>query len=317
MTVSLSINCERKMLIVGATGYAGSACADTFHKLGWDVDGFSRVGGETPGGLQILAGDETNTFSALLKKLSPDVVIVAAGIPDLDLCECAPQLSQRSNVLLLSEWIADIRIICPSSLVVLLSSIYVFGEYCPSEGFCETDVPYPVSVYGHHKLQAEQLLQASGLRHLIVRLPWLIGNVMHTSDPIRQICVRLMKGQAMVDEGLRFPTDVKWVGESIALLVSAGTEGIVHLSAANSGSRFDLIESLLSRCLPMLQNNLQSDQLSPKPPPALRAPRPKFLKLYSTRSEVQNLQACSPWQHIIERYAVRFMQEFKSETGDC
>ena len=294
---------EMRICVAGASGYVGSACADVFAAVGWQVSGFSRRGGTTPGGLEVAACADGNELKELLRQTYPEVLLVASGIADLDACERNSALGQQSNVGALAEWIGDIRSVCPSVLVVLLSSIYVFGDHCPPEGFCETDAPYPLSVYGRQKLQAEQMLKATELRHLIVRLPWLIGNVMHPSDPVRQLWVRFLGGQTAVDDGLRFPTDVHWVAQSLCGLIRGGVEGVVHLSAAEPGSRYELMAYLLGHCATAPATPLLRKSSSEWLPEDGRAPRPEYLKLGTCRPEVRGLPACPSWQQLADRYA--------------
>ncbi|MET7014123.1 sugar nucleotide-binding protein [Uliginosibacterium flavum] len=292
-----------RVCVAGASGYAGSACADAFAAAGWQVSGFSRRGGATPGGLPVMACADGRAFHDLLQRTPPDVLLVATGIAELDACERDPALSQQANVDTLDEWIATVRTVCPSVRVVLLSSIYVFGEQCPPAGFCESDAPQPLSVYGRHKWQAEQRLQASGLRHLIVRLPWLIGNTAHPADPVRQLWRKFQQGESAVDDGLRFPTDARWVAHSLAGLMCAGVEGVVHLSAVGAGSRFDLMAGLLAHCTPAPVSSLRRQPALAGPAANGRAPRPEYLRLGTCRPEVRDLPACPSWQQLAERYA--------------
>lgn len=291
-----------RICVAGASGYAGSACADAFSATGWQVIGFSRRGGATPGGLLVMACADGRAFHELLQRTLPDVLLVATGLAELDACERDPVLSQQANLDPLNEWIATVQTVCPSTRIVLLSSIYVFGEQCPPEGFCESDAPRPLSVYGRHKLQAEQRLQVSGLRHLIVRLPWLIGNTAHPADPVCHLWRKFQQGESAVDDGVRFPTDVHWVARSLAGLLCAGVEGVVHLSAAGAGSRFDLMTRLLAHCFPASVSFLRRQPASAGLVANGRALRPEYLRLGTCRPEVWNLPACPPWQLLAERY---------------
>lgn len=292
--------------VAGASGYAGSACADAFSAAGWKVSGFSRRGGVTPGGLPVIACADVEAFHDLLQRTAPNVLIVATGIAELDICEQDPKLSHQANVDALYKWIATVQTVCPSVQVVLLSTIYVFGNQCPPAGFCESDPPQPLSVYGRHKWQAEQILRASGLRHLVVRLPWLIGNAAHHADPVRQIWRNFQQGESAVDCGVRFPTDVCWAAHSLVGLICAGVEGTVHLSAARAGSRFDLMVSMLAHCSPAMVSSLRCKPALAGQAANGRAPRPVYLRLGTCRFEVQDLPACPSWQQLAERYMYSF-----------
>lgn len=302
--------------VAGASGFAGSACAEIFVAQGWQVTGFSRRGGTTPGGLPVEACSDDKAFEDLLQRTRPDLLLVASGVADLEACERDPLLSQQANIEILSGWLANVRKICPATQVVLLSSIYVFGEDCPPQGFCETDLPAPLSVYGLHKLRAERMLQTSGLDHLIVRLPWLIGNPAHSSDPVRRLWRAFREGETAVDDGLRFPTDVRWVAQSVATLIREGVKGVVHLSAAEPGSRFDLMAHLLGGGTPRHAPVLRRESSSAGQPTERRAPRPDYLKLGTIRSEVQALQACPPWQQVSDRYAGSLLRQLLVDVSD-
>lgn len=302
---------EMRICVAGASGYAGSACADVFVAEGWRVSGFSRRGGTTPGGMQVTACADRNGFQELLRQTKPDVLLVASGIADLDTCEREPTLSLQSNVGALVEWISDIRSVCPSVLVVLLSSIYVFGDHCPPEGFCETDAPLPLSVYGSHKLQAEHVLQAAGVRHLIVRLPWLIGNVAHKADPIKALIIKSLHDVTTIDNSLRFPTDVYWVARRLNELIVHGAEGVVHLSSSTSASRYEIMQYLFSRYCKVCSGHLLAKKNGDDVGDFLVATRPKFIRLAAKREESQG--GHPSWQLVVECYAAIFNVQVDSK----
>src|SRR3546814_4511101 len=59
--------------------------------------------------------------------------------------------------------------------LVYYSTDYVF-DGSKTSPYVETDEPSPQSVYGRSKLAGEQMIQAVGLPHLILRTSWVYGS---------------------------------------------------------------------------------------------------------------------------------------------
>lgn len=230
----------------------------------------------------------------------PRALIVAAGIASPDACERDPDSSRRANLDLIGEILGVVGSLPTRPPIVLVSSIYVFGGECPPEGYSEADPPRPLSVYGRHKLAAEQSLRAASAEHLIVRLPWVIGNVGHPADPVVALLRGLSRGQTAMDDGVRYPTDARWIGEVVAHLLRVGATGVVHLSSSEAVSRHGLMTALLARCGVKIDLTHAPPAVSTLRSPV--APRPAHLRLRSLRTELRDVPGCTGWHQLLDRY---------------
>jgi len=101
-----------------------------------------------------------------------DTVINAAAVCDFDACEKDPVGSGRVN----RDAPLDLARRCAphNTLFVQYSSDYVFGG-TEDKLLTESDVPAPLSVYGHQKAKLEKLIPELCPQSLILRVSWLYG----------------------------------------------------------------------------------------------------------------------------------------------
>jgi len=109
----------------------------------------------------------------IFHKFKPDYVIHAAAIADTGLCERNPKLSNEVNIL------GSINVAKACSLtkskLVYLSSDQIFNGNFESGPYNENHIPAPNTVYGNHKLKAEDQLKEIVDELWILRLTWLFG----------------------------------------------------------------------------------------------------------------------------------------------
>jgi dTDP-4-dehydrorhamnose reductase len=154
-----------KILLLGKNG-----------QVGWELQGSLAPLGElvacdfdTGGGLQA-DFSQPESLVALLDHVVPDVVVNAAAHTAVDKAESEPELARAINALgpgvLARE--AKRRDIC----LVHYSTDYVF-DGSGSSARSEDAATGPLSVYGRTKLEAEELIRASGCHHAILRTSWV------------------------------------------------------------------------------------------------------------------------------------------------
>lgn len=118
--------------------------------------------------LDITNKDQVKNFVADIK---PNIIINAAAMTNVDLCESERELCWKLNVDAVKHLIIASRIV--NAKVVHYSTDYVFdGKNGP---YTEEDIPSPVSFYGRSKLASENALISSGIRHIIIRTMVLYG----------------------------------------------------------------------------------------------------------------------------------------------
>jgi len=137
-----------KVLVTGCTGYVGKMLIKYFNEqdetFGTSIDC-------VPDSRHFKCDlCDTEAVKALCSKLHPDIVIHAAGIKDIGLCEESPELASKINTL---TTINIARIFGETSFIIYISTDYVFsglgGQYK------EYDKPDPATQYGRSKLAGE------------------------------------------------------------------------------------------------------------------------------------------------------------------
>lgn len=141
-----------RLLITGASGLLGSKLVKLAIDSGHEVHSLYLKHSLPEGHPQRLdITDQAAVEKTLADKL-PEVVIHAASVTDLDLCEQNPELAYRVNATATSFLAEACRNV--KSLLIYVSTDYVFdGE---QGNYSEHDQPNPVNVYGKSKFLGEQ-----------------------------------------------------------------------------------------------------------------------------------------------------------------
>jgi UDP-glucose 4-epimerase len=166
----------KSLLITGVSGFLGRYIAQHFSELGWAVIGIDNVAPENAP-LPLLSSYYSlklpNTaLNDLIRKHAPEVCIHCAGSASVGQSVTDPVRDFYASTVLTFEVLNALRLDAPKCRFILLSSAAVYGnpEALP---IAENHPPAPISPYGFHKWQCEQLcrefaevygLQTAGLR---------------------------------------------------------------------------------------------------------------------------------------------------------
>lgn len=140
------------VLLTGASGYLGSAIGATLSRKGVVYD-------TLPGRLEQLPAYSLPDYQT---------VIHAAGAPRNRGPAAAEQANHIGTQRLLAALTGDPRLL-------FISSRLVYGHR-PRHTCTEDDLAQPTEFCGWSKLAAEQAIRDSGLRHVMLRVPGLIGD---------------------------------------------------------------------------------------------------------------------------------------------
>ncbi|MFG2760498.1 NAD-dependent epimerase/dehydratase family protein [Streptomyces wuyuanensis] len=173
-----------------------------------------------------------------LEGAHPGVTVLAAGVPRHPLPDSAHARERR----LVSDTIR--HCLDRGRQLVFFSTVSMYGA--PGCRGREDDRVVPTLRYGHHKLGLETLVRDSGVRHLILRLGYVLG----AGEPgyrLLSVLVRhLRAGQVTVQQGAR--RDMLHVDEFAAvldLLLRAGVTGeTVNVASGDCAEITDILDHL-------------------------------------------------------------------------
>jgi dTDP-4-dehydrorhamnose reductase len=223
-----------KIVLLGPDGQVGWELRRALSPLG-DLTILGRVGadGETCGDLS-----HPESLAASLRRLRPDVVVNAGAHTAVDKAESEPELARTVNALAPG---AIAQVMAESGGWLLhYSTDYVF-DGSGDQPRDESSATGPLSVYGRTKLDGEDLIRASGCRHLILRTSWVHaargGNFARTMLRLAADRERL----TVIDDQVGAPTGADLLADIAAhairrAAIDATVSGTYHAVAAGETS---------------------------------------------------------------------------------
>ena len=205
-----------KILLFGCNG-----------QVGWELQRALEVLGELVAvdlDSKNVAADFTQpaALADTVRAMRPDVIVNAAAHTAVDKAESEPALARTINAeapgVLAREAAAS------HAWLVHYSTDYVFdgSGVLP---WREDDPTGPLNVYGHTKLEGEELVRASGCRHLIFRTSWVYsargGNFARTMLKLGADRDHM----TVVDDQFGAPTSAELLADVTAHAVRAVTRG--------------------------------------------------------------------------------------------
>jgi dTDP-4-dehydrorhamnose reductase len=220
-----------KLLLLGCTGQVGWELQRALQPLG----AVTALDFNTTPRADFTQVEE---LAALVRSERPEVIVNAAAHTAVDKAESEPDLARLINALAPGRLAAEAAAI--GALLVHYSTDYVFdgsGNQPRSE-----DAPTgPLSVYGRTKLEGEDLIRASGCRHLILRTSWVYaargGNFARTMLKLAAERERL----TVIDDQIGAPTGADLLADITAHAIRAvsvqpALGGTYHAVAAGQTS---------------------------------------------------------------------------------
>ena len=227
-----------KIVLLGPDGQVGWELRRSLAPLG-EVLALPRSVASDPS----LCGDLTQAerLADTLRALRPDVVVNAAAYTAVDKAESEPELAQRINALApgaIAQVMAEL-----GGWLLHYSTDYVF-DGSGDQPRDEAAATGPLSVYGQSKLAGEDLIRASGCRHLILRTSWVHaargGNFARTMLKLaaERDSLRVIADQVGAPTGADLLADI---GAHVLRRASAdaSVSGTYHATAGGEVSWFD------------------------------------------------------------------------------
>lgn len=230
----------KKIFISGGEGFIGSYLK-RFFSGGYGVSaGFlenKRLERQDAHGIKNVMLDITDKKAAdeVLNEHNPDIIIHAAGIKNVQLCEENKKLAYAVNVLgtrNMAEIAAD-----NGAFFVYLSTDYVFDG---NKGmYKETDTPEPWTYYGVTKLQGEKEVIKSKAHHAICRSS---GVYNHAGRNVANFIIDELKNkreQEYYTDVFNSPTYLADLANMLKAILDKKKKGIFNLAGSERISRYE------------------------------------------------------------------------------
>jgi dTDP-4-dehydrorhamnose reductase len=202
----------------------------------------------------------------LVRSARPNLIVNAAAMTAVDLCEGQPELAMAVNAVavgVLAELAAE-----QGAHLTTISTDYVFDgtKHGP---YVESDPVNPLSVYGRSKLEGERL---AGSDSTIVRTSWVCSR---TVPNMLLTVLRLLEGATtlrFVDDQFGCPTFAGDLAAMVARLSVDRVTGPVHVTNQGSVSWFEFAREIA------IATGRNADRVGPvssaELDPPRQAPRP-------------------------------------------
>lgn len=256
---------------------------------------------------------DPSSLAPLVQRVRPDVIVNAGAHTAVDKAESEPEFARALNATapgVLAEQAAAL-----GALLVHYSTDYIFdgsGDAPRSED----DPPGPLSVYGRTKLEGEELIRASGCRHLILRTSWVYaargGNFAKTMLKLAADREQLN----VIDDQIGAPTGAELLADvtghaMVRVQSTPALAGTYHCVAAGQTSWFGYAQHVFERArmagvaLKLLPEGLRPIATQQYPTPAVR---PLNSRLSTARLERSFGLRMPPWQQGVDRMLAEILR---------
>ncbi len=191
----------------------------------------------------------TDDIRNLVRRVNPTLIVNPAAYTAVDKAESEQTLAHAVNAVAPGVLAEEAKKI--GAPIIHYSTDYVF-DGTKKEPYNETDEPNPTTVYGKTKRDGEKAVEASGARHVILRLAWVYG--MRGNNFVLTM-LRLAKEKKeirVVEDQVGSPSWSRMIAEATALIAneflnSQDTKNSVfHLPSGDSTSWYNFAKAIFS-----------------------------------------------------------------------
>lgn len=178
------------------------------------------------------------------KKYQPSFIINSAAATNVDLCEDDKEQCYDINVNAVKYLIDEAKKY--NTHIIHLSTDFIFDGV--KGHYTETDTPNPVSYYGKTKLEAEELLISSGVKHTIVRTALVYGVVEKMSRSNFMLWAKKSFAENtkmnVIDDQFRTPTLAEDLADGCIKIMLLNKQGIYNICGKDFMSVLEMIERI-------------------------------------------------------------------------
>jgi dTDP-4-dehydrorhamnose reductase len=266
-------------LITGASGFLGVYLVESCQKRGV-VHGLSRASHEMPRLSRLHTADITDQRSTLLavEKTRPEIIIHAAALTDIDICESSPDKAWATNLM------GTFNVACAAEKIgarlVYVSTDSVFDG--SAGNYSENDLPRPINTYSASKAAGEAVVRTIAKDFVVVRTNFFGRN--RNGVGFFNWLVQQIRGAREIPgfyDVIFSPLEVRNLSEAIAELASNPYIGTLHLGSRTPISKYEFactVAKMMGRDPAKLVKRVSVDEAG------LVARRPKNTSLDSSRA---------------------------------
>ena len=239
----------KKIVITGSNGLLGQTLVNLLMKApeNYSVFGLSKGDNRMNRNDFLYYDIDITNYSQLeecITYIQPSFIINTAAMTNVDTCELKPEECNNLNI----EAVKYLTQICTKLNIhfIQISTDFIFDG---SKGlYKETDLPNPLSIYGHSKLKAENIVKNSGVNFSILRTILVYGKGVNLKRNNIVLWVKDMlennKEITIVDDQYRMPTYVEDLATACKLIVDKNISGVYHISSNELLSVFEIANQI-------------------------------------------------------------------------
>ena len=283
-----------KILLLGKTGQVGGALTPLLRQLAGSSADEAVV---TLGRADVDLSDAAALAQAVLR-VQPSLIVNAAAHTAVDRAETESDIAFAINAMapgVLAQQAAKLN-----ALLVHYSTDYVF-DGSQRTPYRESDPTHPLGVYGESKLAGEQMVQASGCRHLLLRTSWVYDS---TGRNFLTTMLRLAKQHGklrVVGDQHGSPTSAAMIAEASLQLIRsmlnqpAMQGGLYHLTAQGQTTWHGFAQAIMRKA--GLDVPIEAITTADYPTPAKR---PAYSVLDSSKLQREFNYRLPDWQQALD-----------------
>ncbi|MFT5723249.1 MAG: dTDP-4-dehydrorhamnose reductase [Bacteroidia bacterium] len=237
----------KTVLVTGSNGLLGQKLTDLYlTKL--DVNLIATAKGNNrhlvPEGYTYAEMDITNETDVerVIQRFKPDVIIHGAAMTNVDACELDPEACELLNVRATQYLVNAANHV--NAHLVFVSTDFIFDG--TSGPYKEDAIPSPLSIYGHSKLKAEQIVINQSASWAIARTVLVYGLVadMSRSNIVLWARESLANGKSInvVDDQYRSPTLAEDLAYGCYLIADQTATGVFNISGKDQMNIYELVQ---------------------------------------------------------------------------
>jgi dTDP-4-dehydrorhamnose reductase len=282
---------KRKIAVIGASGQLGGDVAEAFSASGAEVCGLDHAQ------IELASAD---SVSACLEGLKPEIIVNTAAMHHVENCEREVERALAVNAVGARHLGRAAQEL--GATLIHLSTDYVFDGKKNSP-YRETDMPWPLNVYGASKLAGEHFVLSGCEKSMVLRTSALYGRRPCRAKGGKNFVDRMLelgreRGEVRVVASERVsPTSTRELAGQIVALSEAGIYGLFHATAEGECSWHEFAceifrtAHLSVSCLPAGPDEFPN-----------KVPRPPYSVLENEALKRQGLNRFHDWRDGLYEY---------------